>query len=196
MTTTVTAPACRWPHLLDPIAGMLPPPPGAVDEFRLIRALQARGDLAEFPAEGLATPLALYRTHFVLFHCLHHLDAALGERGEALEIHCLRIRRLARPAEGRQRPGFVDPMRSFYLDGRNLDDVDTAQVERLLGDFWRRFARRDGRAEALAELGLEDPVTDAEIRQVYRRLMMRHHPDRGGDTATVQRLNDAVARLL
>lgn len=189
-------PACRWPHLLAPLDAALPPAPEAIDEFALIRRLQARADLAEFPADGLVAPLALYRTHFILFHCLHHLDAALADAGEALEIHCLRIRRLPRTAEGGQQPGFTDPLRAFYLDGANIDHLDGADVERLLAGFWREFARRDGRTQALAELGLEDPVSDADIRRAYRRLMMRHHPDRGGDTATVQRLNEAAARLL
>lgn len=190
------APGCRWPHLLAPIAGALRAHPGGVDEFTLIRALQARGDLEEFPATALAGPLALYRTHFILFHCLYHLDAVIAAEGDALEVHCLRIRRLPRGADAGGRPGAHDPLRGFYLDAANMDGVEAADVERLLGDFWRLFARRDGRAAALAELGLEDPVSDAGIRHAYRRLMMRHHPDRGGDTATVQRLNDAVARLL
>jgi len=190
------APRCRWPHLLAPIAEALRAYPEGVDEFTLIRRLQGRGDLEEFPAAALAAPLALYQTHFILFHCLYHLDAALAAEGDALEIHCLRIRRLQRAADADGRPGAHDPLRGFYLDAAGMDGVAAADVERLLGDFWRLFARRDGRGAALAELGLQDPVSDHEIRRAYRRLVMRHHPDRGGDTATVQRLNEAVARLL
>lgn len=32
-------------------------------------------------------------------------------------------------------------------------------------------------------------VTVAEIKKLYRQLAMQHHPDRGGDTATMQEIN-------
>ncbi|NNG14653.1 MAG: DnaJ domain-containing protein, partial [Gammaproteobacteria bacterium] len=39
---------------------------------------------------------------------------------------------------------------------------------------------------------LDDPVSDADIKQQYRRLAMQHHPDRGGDDATLQKINAAM----
>ena len=34
-----------------------------------------------------------------------------------------------------------------------------------------------------------------DLKAEYRRLAMLHHPDRGGDTATMQKINDEYARL-
>lgn len=181
-------------HLLGPILAELRRHPGGIDEFRLIRALQERNDLAEFAPAALREPLSLYRAHFVLFHCLYRLGERLAADGEDVEVYCLRIRILRRrdPGPG---VGAADPMRAFYLDLGNLENMDAARVEAMLGDFWLRLARDDRREQALATLGLADPVTDAEIKAAYRRLAMRHHPDRGGDKAALQRLNEAVKVL-
>ena len=69
-------------------------------------------------------------------------------------------------------------------------------VDALLAAFWVRFQRRDQRAAALMELGLSDPVDDATIKRTYRQLVMRHHPDRGGETERLQVINAALRALL
>jgi curved DNA-binding protein CbpA len=48
----------------------------------------------------------------------------------------------------------------------------------------------------LATLGLSDPVDNDKIRQRYRELAMKHHPDRGGDQALLQDINRALQTLL
>jgi len=55
----------------------------------------------------------------------------------------------------------------------------------------RALDGRRARQKALAELDLSDPVGLDEIRERYRRLAARHHPDRGGDPIRMQRLNAA-----
>ena len=89
-----------------------------------------------------------------------------------------------------------DPVREYYLDITHLESTDSAQVNDLLGKFWLALARHDSRSEALALLGLTDPVDDPLIRQRYRELVMQHHPDRGGDPETIQQLNLALGKLL
>ena len=51
------------------------------------------------------------------------------------------------------------------------------------------------RAEALAELGLREGASEAEIHSAYRKLIMTHHPDRGGSHAKAARLNQAKDML-
>ncbi|MFZ6029849.1 MAG: hypothetical protein ACOYYS_19215 [Chloroflexota bacterium] len=40
------------------------------------------------------------------------------------------------------------------------------------------------------------PTTPAEAKEFYRQLAMQHHPDRGGNTATMQAINAEYAALL
>ena len=68
-------------------------------------------------------------------------------------------------------------------------------------DLWRGKAPRAApgsmrRAEALDVLGLKDPVTDAEIRASWLRLMQAAHPDRGGSDWLAARVNQAKDVLL
>lgn len=44
-------------------------------------------------------------------------------------------------------------------------------------------------------LGVERTATDADIKTAYRKLAMKHHPDRGGDTATFQKITEAYNTL-
>jgi curved DNA-binding protein CbpA len=44
-------------------------------------------------------------------------------------------------------------------------------------------------------LGVKEDASDREINAAYRRLAKKHHPDRGGDPAFFQRVNDAYTIL-
>lgn len=44
-------------------------------------------------------------------------------------------------------------------------------------------------------LGVEKTATDDEIKKAYRRLAMKHHPDRGGDQSEFQKIQEAYAVL-
>ncbi|MFO7857445.1 MAG: J domain-containing protein, partial [Ectothiorhodospiraceae bacterium] len=44
-------------------------------------------------------------------------------------------------------------------------------------------------------LGLDDDADGQTVRQQYRRLAQRHHPDKGGDTETLQKINEAMMVL-
>lgn len=52
------------------------------------------------------------------------------------------------------------------------------------------------REEALAILGLSEPVDIAQIIQTHRQLIQKLHPDRGGSDWLASRLNAAKERLL
>ncbi len=182
-----------WDHRHNALESELRRTPAGISEFDLIRRLQAREDVPEITRDSLRTPLALYRTHFLLFHTLYRLGERLAPQGEDVVVHCLGVRIVPRRTEaGLAAP---DAMRGFYADRDNLDGISEADVERLLGDFWRRFTMNDERDEALATLGLSDPVSDADIKAAYRRLAMRHHPDRGGDGERLREIHEAVRVL-
>ena len=52
------------------------------------------------------------------------------------------------------------------------------------------------RREALRLLGLQDPVEQSEVISAYRRLVLQHHPDLGGDPDTFRSLTVARDLLL
>lgn len=169
--------------------------PEGLSEYDLLQRL--RGDVRSGFAAGRSEDHEdLFRTHFLLFHLLYRLRAALRrERAGDLEIHTLKIRWHPHIDDAAQTLAPPDPLAAYYLDIDNLKATTRADIERMLGQFWARFARFDRRGEALAVLELpEDADADSILRQ-YRRLAMRHHPDRGGDPARLQAIHAAMAIL-
>ncbi len=164
-----------------------------LSEYELLRTL-ARA-LPYFNIDGLDT-LALFQRHFLLFHCLYRLQQDLWKHASGqLAISALSIRLSAyQPGQARQLDT-ADPLRAYYLDPGHLVSTGQSELDALLGSFWTRLARRGHRTEALAMLGLADPIEDSAIKQRYRELVMTHHPDRGGDTARIQILNAAMSEL-
>ncbi|WP_019571123.1 DNA-J related domain-containing protein [Thioalkalivibrio sp. ALMg3] len=185
------------PALLERVLECLRVRPDGLTEHALITQLRDAG-VEPFAGARLQEPLSLFQTHFLLFHCLYRLRDRLAEQGEWLRIHCLDIG--IEPVSGVPRAGGFpvphDPLRAYYLDPTRLDTMDAAAVEALLGEFWSRLGRDEQREQALAVLELADPVDADTIRHQYRRMAQRHHPDRGGDTATLQRINAARWVLL
>ena len=55
---------------------------------------------------------------------------------------------------------------------------------------------RMNRAEALAVLGLSDPVSESDVRAAWVRLMRAAHPDSGGSDWLASRVNQAKDVLL
>jgi len=77
----------------------------------------------------------------------------------------------------------------------------------MIWGWWKRHGaprvgtapRRAGpmsRQEALEILGLTDPVSEAEVRAAWMRLMRAVHPDSGGSDGLAARVNQAKDVLL
>ncbi|WP_347329534.1 DNA-J related domain-containing protein [Marinimicrobium locisalis] len=169
-------------------------------EFTLIKGLKAQGLVAR---DYSFHPLSLFRVHFQVFNALYRLQPVMAEQGWALVISPLATYR--RPLrEGESAQALAEEgdsaLRDFYLDWSQYDAATEDTVVELLAGFWRRMERgrapdAQERADALAELDLEDPVAPEQIKRRYRRLAMDHHPDRGGSQARLQRINAAMAIL-
>ena len=52
------------------------------------------------------------------------------------------------------------------------------------------------RTEALDILGLDDPVTPEDIKEAYKKLMKKVHPDQEGSSWMATKLNEARDKLL
>ncbi len=165
--------------------------PEGMNEHTLIRQLQSQNDNI-LPHGQLHDPLALFQIHFILFHALYRLRDQLWQQQQGhIEIEPLLIR-LWPYRTGQQELSRNDPLRAYYLDLDNLETTNERDVDELLAAFWRRLGSGDGRKTALDELGLCDPIDDETIKQTWRKLVMQHHPDRGGDKAKLQIINAAM----
>ena len=173
-------------------------PPG-ISEHELLKILRREQPL--FAAFDAREPLGLFRGHYLLFHVLYRLRHRLArERRGRLIIAPLRIA-LEPPtvAElgGKSAALALDwpDLADWYADLGRLTTVTAAEVSEWLRQF--HTARRVGerRQAALAVLELRDPVDAATIRRQYRRLAMRHHPDRGGDGQRLREIHAALAAL-
>jgi hypothetical protein len=49
---------------------------------------------------------------------------------------------------------------------------------------------------AFETLGLQPGSTKAQITRAYKKLSTKHHPDKGGDEATMKKINDAYNKLV
>ena len=169
--------------------------PEGLREYDLLQHLRndARIDLDD---SRLDDSHDLFRTHFLLFHHLYRLRDQLQADGRSdMEIHTLSIRLHAAVENRAQALAQPDPLRTYYLDLTNLEGTTRDDVDQLLATFWSRFGRYDRRHEALAILEMPDDADIDSIRKQYRRLAMRHHPDRGGDSGRLQAINAAMAIL-
>lgn len=169
--------------------------PAGLSEYELIVALKARG-FFEFLPPPPAAPHELFRAHFLLFHALYELkDRLSAAQTGALQIEALCIRRLPWSA-GNDALAVPDLLRAYYLDWSNLDGTSEDDICTMIASFWNQLGKFGKREEALAELGLQDPVDDVAIKLAWRRLAMEHHPDRGGDKDRLQAINAAVDCLI
>ncbi len=166
--------------------------PTGISEYKLIRALGS-ADESHFDAECLRDNLSLFQTHFFLFHNLYQLHDQLWHNdGIYLEIGPLCIQLLPGNTASHSALSIHNPLRNYYLNIDNLNNTDVNDVELLLGKFWQNFVHNDDRHNALTELGLNDPVDWTTIKTRHRRLVMEHHPDRGGDKQRLQTINAAM----
>ena len=167
--------------------------PEGIKEYDLLEILKPRDSLES--GSVAAKNLALFQKHFLLFHSLYQMrDILLSNKCANVEITPLSIK-LLQYVKGENQIGEVDALREYYLDLNNLETTTEDTVDELLNSFWEMYIRNDNRAEALAILGLSDPVGEVEVLNAYRRLVMEHHPDRGGDKSVFQSINKAYTTL-
>lgn len=104
-------------------------------------------------------------------------------------------------------------LHAVYEECRSYDPEGVALLEAYLDrrfSGWREYAQRDGdtrtrthaqtgamsKEEAYQVLGLQPGASVDEIRQAYRTLMKKLHPDQGGTAHLAARVNEAREILL
>ena len=171
--------------------------PAGLSEHELLKRLRECDPL--FAGFSAREPMSLFRGHYLLFHALYRLRERLArERRGRLRVDPLDIVLESKPlpcgggtALASDEPDFAP----CYADLARLATVTVAEVAELLRRFHVARGRDGRRAAALAVLDLRDPVDATAIKRQYRRLAMRHHPDRGGDGRRLGEINAALAML-
>ncbi len=166
-----------------------------IREFDLMTALSKYAGVA-YQVHLRGDMLSLFQSHFLLFHCLYRLRDRLRHAGEfELAIHCLNIQLLPYQATDSGTLTCSDSLREYYLDLNHLNEASVAGVASLLDAFWGRYESQNEHTDALDVFGLSAPVEYADVKARYRRLVMDHHPDRGGEIANIQLINESFACL-
>lgn len=164
-------------------------------EYDLLRWLQ-EPEQGLFSTNALQETQPMFRAHFLLMHCLYRLRQAwASEQHALLEISPLRIQKHPwTEVSSATQPDRHDPLAQYYL---NLQELETSEedIDRLLRAFWRRMLQPGDDAADWQTLELEPPADAAEVRLQYRKLAMRHHPDRGGDPERFRAVQSAYQRL-
>lgn len=173
--------------------------PTGLSELDLIRTLQSeRWQL--IGKVNFTEPDQLYPVHFLLFHTLYRLRDQLADTGETLIISPLRLTLLpTAPATGSDLPAGEDKLRAFYLDLSQYF-MSNGDIRDMMDNFWAGMPPErpapDDAALAAETLGFEGlPEAFSTVKQGFRRQIMRAHPDRGGSTEEVQKLNEAFSVL-
>lgn len=156
-----------------------------------------------FSLEALRDPLSLFQSHFILFNALYELrDTWLRNKTGLLKIHCSCIRH--HPWEAGQNALLPqDKLRAYYLDWTNLSDTDQSQVDAMLDSFWSAFSgmpskiqdnnMSEQRASDLLKLSI--PFSAQQLKQHYRKMLHKLHPDKGGNNGQTVELQHAYERL-
>lgn len=172
--------------------------PLGLSEYQLITQLR-EAHHPFFKDADLNDPLSLFRSHFVLFNALYQLREQLRATQQFdLQISALMIRIQAYSGTTHSQSTGVqnsDPLRAYYLDLNHLQETDRSAAQALLYGTLDRLNPPAPVQEALIELGIDQPLhtlSEQDLRQHYRQLVSRHHPDRGGCTQRLQRINQAM----
>lgn len=192
-------PGSKVPHLTVAIERILREHPQGISELGLIKALQ-RPPWELIGPVNYAEPDQLYPVHFLIFHVLYGLRDQLAQAGETVSISPLQIQLSTQNIVSGTGPvAEVDALRAFYLDLSGYQ-LPKAAILAMMDDFWAgRHRRRPARSEVLdaaSVLGFDDiPTAFNEVKYRFRRAVMQAHPDRGGETGTIQELNSAFSVL-
>ena len=136
----------------------------------------------------------------------HFLKMSLNHDNGTMTGEVLKGTYVGRRVEEMTLEELMDLLKTCWVEDQQSAQVLEAYLGRIHPD-WRQQAggardegvRDDGpmeRAEALEVLGLAEGVSEAEIKEVHKRLISGLHPDHGGSTYLAAKINQAKDILL
>ncbi|MEH6443281.1 MAG: DNA-J related domain-containing protein [Oceanospirillaceae bacterium] len=172
-----------------------------ISEFEILTTL--KDQFPEFNHLAEDGNLQLFRQHFLIMNALYQLQASLWQDEKlVLSIHVLQIKLLPTDQE-KQATGFdlsdsIDAeLATYYLDWSEYEKTDATEVSRLINSFYQRMDLEGDKQSALNILQIKTfTPSKVEIKQHYRKLVQRHHPDAGGNPATFIEIRQAYEQLM
>ena len=169
-------------------------------EYEVIAHLQSLGRI---PSKSLQQPLSLFRCHFLIFNALYRLQYRTHHHQKyQLNISSLRIELSSYPCADNSNERTLnhhDPLALFYTDLSQLNQTKEQDVRRLLNSFWDEYLCPQRKNNALSVLELDthamNKIDFTSIKKQYRRLIMKHHPDRGGSSEKMIEIHQAMQCL-
>ncbi len=174
-------------------------------EYAIITHLQSLGRLGK---NVLSTPLSLFRCHFLIHNALYRLQyLAHSHKKYQISISSIHITlsaydtstQLTSTLSGRSDLNPHSNLGLFYLDLTQLNQTKEQDVNRLLDQFWKDFFNPQQKIQALNTLEIHQDehskIDFKGIKKQYRRLVMLHHPDRGGEACQLIAIQQAMQCL-
>jgi DnaJ-domain-containing protein 1 len=187
--------------LVGPILAILKNHPNGMSEFDILKAL--KDQLPEFSKLADDANLQLFRQHFLIMNALYQLQSSLWQEENlmlnisALRIHLLSASEIQLSASTSLNDSVDAKLAAYYLDWEEYEKTDEDEVSRLLNSFYKGISLPGNRDSALKTLQIDSSnPTKATIKQQYRKLAQKHHPDRGGDQDAFIGLRQAYEYLM
>ena len=188
-------------------------------EYHILKKLTAFGVFTQLHGEASTV---LFQKHFLLMNALYQLrDECIAQHIGVIYISVLHIQYVPRteqqdntgvPSDTEQYNNALEPLRiddkgsneklrAYYLDMNNLA-TSAADINTMLTDFWRKFAKWQGHVsndllhKSFLELGIEPSASFEHVQKTYRTLVAKHHPDRGGNAKKFIAIRHAYEMIL
>ncbi|MDH5710590.1 MAG: DnaJ domain-containing protein [Gammaproteobacteria bacterium] len=182
--------------LIPDILSLLHQHPDGITEYMIIKSLD---DHAGFSDINEDYQLAVFQKHFMVMNALYQLQRQLLEEERLyLDISPLHIQ-LVVTTNNSSCKSLSEvsnkKLSEYYLDWENFENTTLEDVEKLLEKFWTIYQSNDSRLSSLNILELNETADHAMIRQRYRELAAKHHPDKGGDPSEFIKIRRAYELL-
>lgn len=187
--------------LVGPILEILRLHPDGISEFDILKALKEQ--LPEFGQLADDMNLQLFRQHFLIMNALYQLQSSLWQEENlllnisALRIHLQSATQIQHSATTYLSDSVDAKLAAYYLDWEEYEKTDADAVAQLLKSFYKGISQPGNRDSALKTLQIKiSNPSKSDIKQQYKKLAQKHHPDRGGDQDVFIGLRQAYEYLM
>ncbi len=173
------------------------------NEHQIIKHLQEK-NTSPFNNFSLNLAKDLFSAHFLCMHALYHLKRQFAQDNKfRLIIQSVRVERIDignkdTQINCRSINNFLeteDPLESYYLNPMHYFETQEQDINDMLKSFWKKYLAQDKKQAALEILDLPVEADAKMIKDQYRRLAQKHHPDKGGCAEMFNKIREAKSTL-